>query len=455
MNALRPLFGSASTAYYMRGQRRYAFQSWQRIRRDQARRVREMVHYAYRYVPYYRETMRRLGLDPADCQTASDLQKLPLLDREPVQRDPEYFVSRREPLSRHLRLHNSGTTARPCTFYYHTNSLFQNRAINLRSLAVLGPWLARTFGYRRTVIESSSGGAGTVGRAHQSLSFLPPGLRFQDQILSPLDPPEKNLALINQFKPDLVIGYGSYFALLAARAQRTGSELHCPKAIIFSADALPGQAREFFNDLGAPAFSKYSATEAPELGFECEQHTGLHLNIDAYPVRILDEQGRPAPPGESGEVVVSNLVNRATVLLNYRLSDIATMLPDACPCGRVLPLLALHQGRVDDWIALPSGEIVHPGTVHSALKRVGGIWQWQLVQRSPRRLLLRIVAAEPCEQQVLKARVEQAIRHLMGGQVELKIDFVREVERTPGAKVRPVISLLNGKSLAESLPQVQ
>jgi phenylacetate-CoA ligase len=140
--------------------------------------------------------------------------------------------------------------------------------------------------------------------------------------------------------------------------------------------------------------------------------------------------------------VVSNLVNRATVLLNYRLSDVAAMLPDRCPCGRALPLLKLHQGRIDDWIALPSGEQLHPQRLHGALKTVGAIWQWQLVQRTPRDFLVRIVAPERHDQDALREGVEREMRRLMGFKPSLEILFVNEMERTQGAKFRPVISLV-------------
>ena len=69
------------------------------IERAQRRQLRATVAHAYEHVPYYRETMRRLGLGPADFETASDLAKLPLIEREQLQRDPEYFVSRAEPLA--------------------------------------------------------------------------------------------------------------------------------------------------------------------------------------------------------------------------------------------------------------------------------------------------------------------------------------------------------------------
>jgi phenylacetate-coenzyme A ligase PaaK-like adenylate-forming protein len=128
MNLLTRMYWSAYLAYHLRGQPQYPFKPLADIRRDQARRVRRMVAYAYRHVPYYRETMDRLSLRPADFQVADDLAKLPVLERCQVQKDPEYFVSRAQPLEHYLRLRSGGSTGAPCTIYQDPGALFQNRA---------------------------------------------------------------------------------------------------------------------------------------------------------------------------------------------------------------------------------------------------------------------------------------------------------------------------------------
>jgi phenylacetate-coenzyme A ligase PaaK-like adenylate-forming protein len=113
-------------------------------------------------------------------------------------------------------------------------------------------------------------------------------------------------------------------------------------ATTYSSDSLSSSVRRLIAEkFGLPVLSTYEAVEAFKIGFECHQRVGIHLNIDLYPVRVVNAQGEPLPDGESGDVVVSNLVNRATVLLNYRLGDIATKLSVPCPCGRSLPLLSI------------------------------------------------------------------------------------------------------------------
>src|SRR6266487_2026842 len=110
-------------AYHLYGQNRFPFQPLDVIKRIQRRRVRNMVLHAYRTVPYYRETMNRLGLTADHFHTADDLARLPLIERDRLQRDPEYFVSKSHRPDSCLKLRTGGSTGVPCTIYHDRAAL--------------------------------------------------------------------------------------------------------------------------------------------------------------------------------------------------------------------------------------------------------------------------------------------------------------------------------------------
>jgi phenylacetate-CoA ligase len=201
---------------------------------------------------------------------------------------------------------------------------------------------------------------------------------------------------------------------------------------------------------GIPVFSSYQANEALKLGFECKSHGGLHLNVDLYPVRIVNASGRDLPIGEVGEVVASNLVNPATVLLNYRLGDLAAFLPEACRCGRSLPMLSFPPGRSDDLITLPSGKLIHPQAVRTIFTLEEQVWQYQIVQHSSTRFSVKIVASQVANQQKLKERVAAKFADRFGSEVSIDIFFVDRIDRTTSGKFRPVISMTQ-KSPSEQI----
>jgi phenylacetate-CoA ligase len=446
------LYWNTYLAYQMLGQSRLPFKPLKTIKHLQARRVRKMVAYAYRTVPYYRETMDRLGLKVEDFQNAEDLAKLPLIEPSQLQRHPEYFTSTAQPIRRYLHLHTGGSTGDPRSVYHTPRAIFQNAAHGERERCILTSLIGKQFGYRETVIASPNCTAHKLQRFCQSQALLPDRLRINRQYISLMDPTEENIRLINQFQPDVIQSYGSYLAILFSYLADTGVSFHRPKVITFSSDGLADSARQLIQEqFGIPVFSSYQANEALKLGFECERHLGFHLNVDLYPVRVVDAAGQDLPIGEVGEVVVSNLVNPATVLLNYRLGDLASFLPEECECGRSLPMLSFTPGRSDDLITLPSGRLIHPQAVRTIFTIEEQVWQYQIVQHSNTRFSIKIVAPKAAHRQKLTERVTAGFAERFGSEVSTDISFVDSIDRTASGKARPVISMAQ-KSLS-GLPE--
>src|SRR5688572_24797743 len=129
----RRLAWTAWLARHAPFQARFPFRSPEAIARAERRAVRRMVTHAYEHVPYYRETMRRTGLAPSDFSNAADLAKLPLLERDDLQRDPEYFVSDAWPLDTHMVLRSGGSTGEPVRVFRHPFALFQGAAYRERA----------------------------------------------------------------------------------------------------------------------------------------------------------------------------------------------------------------------------------------------------------------------------------------------------------------------------------
>ena len=402
-----------------------------------------MVLYAVRHVPYYRETLGRLGLGTDEIRTAADLTRLPLIERQQLQRDPEYFMSTRMPRHALVELRSGGSTGAPRSVFHEPAALFQNAAHSARDRSIRMRLLGRRTGYRQTLISSQFSGIRKVQAFLDARALFPRRARIERQYLSLQDSPDANLARLNAFRPDVLHSYGSYLARLFAYIHETGAPFHRPRVVTFGGDGLSLAARSLIErEFGIPVFGIYQAIEALRIGFECEAHLGLHLNLDLYPVRIADADGRTLSPGTSGAVVVSNLVNRGTVLLNYRLDDIAAVLPEPCPCGRSLPLLSLPAGRTDDLIELDSGGLMHPQVIRDLFTDERGVWQYQVIQETPRRFRVDLVVARGCDRPALAARVARKFALRFGAGMTTEVRFVDDVARTTQGKVRAVLSML-------------
>jgi phenylacetate-CoA ligase len=193
-------------------------------------------------------------------------------------------------------------------------------------------------------------------------------------------------------------------------------------------------------ELGIAVLSVYQAVESTGIiGWECELQNGHHLNVDLCPIRILGSDGRELPAGESGQVVVSNLVNRGTILLNYMLGDLAALQPEWCGCGRSLPLLSQLEGRSTDWLRSASGQLIHPQTMRGILREVEGIRRYQLVQERPGRVRVVTVASPEADRERIRSRVVAESRELPDP-IEAEVEFSETLPRTEGGKVLTLLS---------------
>jgi phenylacetate-CoA ligase len=158
-------------------------------------------------------------------------------------------------------------------------------------------------------------------------------------------------------------------------------------------------------------------------------------------VRIRTSGGGPAAPGESGEVIISNLINRASVLLNYPIGDVAAMALEPCPCGRTFTRLSELEGRVEDILALPDGRFVHPRAIWQVFKDHREVLQYQLTQRENEQYELTLVTVdEPSFRRALRNALPE-LERLLGGRARVDARWSREIDRSTRGKFRTVVGV--------------
>ena len=186
--------------------------------------------------------------------------------------------------------------------------------------------------------------------------------------------------------------------------------------------------------------SKYSAMECLKVGFTCEERDGFHLHEDLCQLTIVDRDGKRLPDGEPGEIVLSNLVNRGSVLLNYRIGDLGRISTAACPCGRTTQVLADLEGRTSEYVTRPDGSLAGPLILTEALNRVPGVVRFQLVQVSPTSFELQLATVDREVFDDGAAAAVDAVREILGG-YDVEAVYVAEVSIEPGKKYRPIVLL--------------
>lgn len=435
-------YWTAYTILAARHEARLPYWSMDRVLEIQQRRLTQMVEHAFRNVPFYRGVMDRIRLRPEDIRTADDLSYLPVVTKEDLLQAPESFRARTYLDARCLRLDSSGTSGRSKPIFHDARSLFLALAHGQRQRAVLKRFTGQLTGYREMHAARASGVHRQIREFYESHSMRLPGVELERAGLPLLNVTlAEQVELINDFRPTVLRGYGSLLGSLFRRVAEQGLKIECPQVVVYGADAMPPAERRLIEDhFGVPVLSTYQAVEALRIGYQCEERQGFHLFLDDLAVRVVDDDGHDVTPGQRGHLLISNLTNRAEVLLNYRLGDVVRLSREPCPCGRQLPTIESIEGRSDDLLLLPSGEEVHSLVILEGLRSVPGVVQVQVVQEEPERFELRCVPAPETDRAAAAENLLEALSVGLGIPVMARVTWMEQIPADTTGKTKAVVS---------------
>lgn len=438
----RRLANTAMVAALAWRERRIPYASPESIARRQRRRLRAMVRHAYETTRFWRETMDAGGVRPGDVRSVEDLERLPLVDGYRVRTQLADFRSSRIPDAGTHELRSSGSTDQgvrkvvPWDHRAQLRKIARTARDRAAMEAIAGPGWARREAYLlpRTAAEPGI-------RAFWDARLVTRGLRRERTWIHAAQPFEEAARRLVEVRPTVVYSYGSHSEHFLGWALDRGVDLPRPQAWVYGGDMFPSPRRDAIERaVGFPITTTYQCVEAGRIAFECEAREGLHVHVDLCAVRILDEGGSEVPRGEVGEVVVSNLVNRATVLLNTRLGDRAAWLVDPCPCGRTLPRLGELRGRVSEIVRAADGRAWSVLVLRNKLSGpLAFALQVQLVQPSDDRVIWRIVPLESADAESGARALERASRELFGPATRVEVRLVDRLPRTAAGKVAAVV----------------
>ena len=370
------------------------------LERLQQKRLRALVRYAREHSPFYGELYKGLG----NGWTLSDLP--PVTKPELMARFDEVLTDRSVSMARvqafiqdldnvgrmldgkYLVFKTSGSTGHPAVV------LYDRGAVDVASAVAA----FRTFARREDFKRFMAHGKRTAGVFADSGFYLACGMsrylqlqmpRKQTKITVDVNGPEAEIVrALNGFQPAMLSGYPSNLALLA---DCRGLDIR-PDVVITGGELLTEPIRQKLRDrFGCYVQTHYSCTEGGEIACECREGH-LHINEDWVILEPVDREGRPVAPGvRSDRVFITNLSNRIQPFIRYELTDRVIVHEEPCPCGRTTRWLEI-EGRTDDILTFSGGVSVAPMSLYKVLEEVPKVRRFQLVQRSPEALELRLAA---------------------------------------------------------------
>jgi phenylacetate-CoA ligase len=408
------------------------------MQKIQSERLRQIVKHFYETSSFYRTRFEALGLGPESIKSILDIEKLPFISKDDIRENLETgLVSSRIDRKKMLRINTSGSTGQPFTIYADRNQLEVRFASTLRSLE----WTGWRFGDAQARLWHQ-----TLGMSRSQIIRERVDAWFMKRLFIPafeLSPKniEDFVSKIRAHNPVLIDGYAESLNFLAMYLSSGKTAGFSPMAIMSSAQALPTQTREIIEKgFGTKVFDKYGSREFSGIAYECCEHANHHVIDECYIVELLVE-GRPALPGEVGEIVITDLFNLATPMIRYRIGDLATAVDNEvpCPCGRPHSQIGQIEGRTQAIVHCSDGTWL-PGTffAHFFKDFEKIIRFFQIEQHDKGQFTLKIVKNDGFVQSELDELILKLRKYV--GDTTVKIEFVDEIPLVRTGKRSPVVS---------------
>ena len=339
----------------------------------QLQRLKWTLRHAYENVPHYKKTFGAAGVHPEDCKTLADLAKFPASSKKDL-RDNYPFGLFAVPREKVVRVHaSSGTTGKPVVVGYTKNDIDTWANLVARSIRASGgrpgDMIQVTYGY-----GLFTGGLGAhYGGERLGCTVIPMSGGNT----------EKQVQIIQDFKPDIIMVTPSYMLVIAEEFIRQGLDpASCSlKVGIFGAEPWTNEMRrEIEQKMGLDAVDIYGLSEVmgPGVANECiETKDGPVIWEDHFYPEIIDpETGAVLPDGEEGELVFTSLTKEAFPVIRYRTRDLTRLLP---PTARSFRRIAKIVGRSDDMLII-RGVNLFPTQIEELILKDGHLsGQYQLV----------------------------------------------------------------------------
>jgi phenylacetate-CoA ligase len=414
------------------------------IRAVQLARLKATVRRVYEQVDHYRKKFDAAGAHPDDLVAPEDIAKFPFTTKADL-RETYPFGMFAAPMDDIVRIHaSSGTTGKPTVVGYTKKDIETWALLMARSIRAAGgsshDKIHIAYGY-----GLFTGGLGAhFGAEFLGAAAIPVGGGFT----------ERQVQLIQDFRPDIIMVTPSYLLAVADEFERQGldSSKTSLRIGIFGAEPWSeGMRAEIERRMGIDALDLYGLSEVmgPGVAQEClETKDGLTLWEDHFYPEIIDPQsGAVVAEGEAGELVLTTLTKEGMPVIRYRTRDLTRLLPGA---ARPMRRLERMKGRSDDMLIV-RGVNVFPSQIEAALTGEESLAPHYLLElRRPDRLdeldvvveLRASLAGKLNSQEIaeLERRAEHLIKAYVGVTTKARVVAPGTIERSQG-KAKRVVDL--------------
>ncbi|HTR59423.1 MAG TPA: phenylacetate--CoA ligase PaaK [Casimicrobiaceae bacterium] len=404
----------------------------------QLKRLQWTLRHAYDHVAHYRRAFESVDMHPNDVTSLADLGRLPFTTKQHLRENYPFgmFAVPREQV---MRIHaSSGTTGKPTVVGYTRDDIEIWSTVMARSIRAAGGRAGDivhvAYGY-----GLFTGGLGAhYGAEKLGCTVIPMSGGMT----------ERQVQLIVDFKPDIIMVTPSYMLAIAEEMERQGIDPRkCSLQVgIFGAEPWTPTMRQAIEaklDLDAIDIYGLSEVIGPGVAQECiETKDGLTVWEDHFYPEIVDpDTGKVVPDGERGELVFTSLTKEALPIIRYRTRDLTRLLP---PTARSMRRIEKITGRSDDMLIIRGVNLFPTQIEELILKQEALAPHYQLEITRPKALdeltvlVERAPGAGSADGDAAGAKLAHLVKSLIGVTAEVRVVQSGGIERSVGKAKRVV-----------------
>lgn len=432
--------GGRDIRYFNQFLDRSQWMSLDEIREFQLKELKNLLKHAYETVPYYRGILNENHIHPSDINSFKDYESIPFFSREDV-RSRQIELYSKNYKGKTFKDKTGGSTGQPMIFLMDLLTSHLSYSIEKRNRGWYGyhpgekkawvwgalkdfpSWRLKDRLVKAYLKRNRFLNAHTL--SHQNMK------RFADTMLD--------------WKPDMFRAYPTAITIFGKFLSDNGYAPIRPKFIETSGEKLSKAQRSFLQKIfQAPIAEHYSSWEIYDIAYECPRGS-LHVGEHRY-LEIIDEKGRPASPGQIGEIAVTPLTQYAMPFIRYKNGDLGVLESKTCPCGRGMPILREVVGRKHDILIRPDGQPVYGSILSYITHDKPEIKQFQVYQPDRKNLEVRLTCYGTVNSEWTSKLVAE-IQPFFGPDMKISVAILDNIPLTESGKLRFIISELKHPEL--------
>ena len=376
----------------------------------QEARLEKLIQHAYQTTPYYRELLKT---------GAAHISEIPPLEKQDIRENLGCLCSEAFTTRQRIKNATGGSTGTPLIFY-------QDRYYwNQRNLSVyyFDRWAGWDLGEPQLVIWGTPAELGDDEHWKHRLNtfwrnqYWLNGFHLTDETMHAL------FQKMNRCNPQTILAYPSSLYQFARFVFENGLKPRWGlKGIISSAEMLHRHYRNLAEAVfDVKVFNRYGGREVGLIAMECTEGR-MHINCRDLYLEI----DSPDPYTQPGDILITQLNNYAMPFIRYRIGDLGLLSDEMCPCGNQLPILADLLGRSTATFRTRTGTLIHGGYFTQQFYNLIGVRQFQLIQETLDRCVLKLVINEQW-QEATRHHLAQKVQEALGADVAVEVVFVDDI----------------------------